>query len=99
MISDEQLDALIEDAKYSHETYSYMAYVELKKARHRIGALEAELEYNEEGYKKMRHKLALLKEDAERLASAIRHKGSFNEIMEKNFEAVMKHEQVMSEVE
>jgi hypothetical protein len=46
-----------------------------------------------------RRKIDMLKEDAERLASAIQHKGSFNEIMAQNFEAVMKHERVMKELD
>lgn len=50
-------------------------------------------------YEDLHHKVKLLKEDAERLVSAIQHRGSFNEIMAENFGAVMNHKQVMREVE
>ena len=92
MISDERLNELIESLEELEQDYRARYY----------GSLAKDIDWAACAIKELleaRRKIALLKEDAERLASAIQHKGSFNEIMAKNFEAVVKHEQVMKEVE
>jgi len=77
---------------------------EVLSLRQKIGALEAELEYNEEGYKKMRHKINLLKEDAERLARGYDYNNkllmSIGMVIETGGETILdKHKQVMRKVD